>query len=218
MNGNEKSDSAIVAMKPVNEPRRRGKERAERSAGAEGNAEGPHGGPGTGPGCLAPGDRPRTGSCTQGQREAVHRSAAPHRRRPARPSLSLAEAGSGGGRGRDDVGCLRRRPGGAAARPRKPHPQGLLPGAAKPACRHPQIRRPATATRHRRTGGQDRPARDGGGSQCHLRDGLPRLRLRVSARQGAARCVGRARSRHLEPAGELDTGRRHQGFLRQHQP
>jgi hypothetical protein len=43
MNGNEKSDPAIVAVKPANEPRRRGKERAERSAGAEGNAEGPHG-------------------------------------------------------------------------------------------------------------------------------------------------------------------------------
>lgn len=43
MNGNEKSDPAIVAMKPANEPLRRGKERVEPRAGAEGNAEGPHG-------------------------------------------------------------------------------------------------------------------------------------------------------------------------------
>lgn len=43
MNGNEKSDPAIVAMKPANEPLRRGKEWVERRAGAEGNAEGPHG-------------------------------------------------------------------------------------------------------------------------------------------------------------------------------
>jgi len=43
MNGNEKSDPAIVAMKPANEPGRPGKERVERRAGAEGNAVGPHG-------------------------------------------------------------------------------------------------------------------------------------------------------------------------------
>lgn len=43
MNGDEKSDPAIVAMKPANEPGRPGKERVERRAGAEGNAVGPHG-------------------------------------------------------------------------------------------------------------------------------------------------------------------------------
>jgi RNA-directed DNA polymerase len=43
MNGNEKSDPAMVAMKPANEPGRPGKERVERRAGAEGNAVGPHG-------------------------------------------------------------------------------------------------------------------------------------------------------------------------------
>jgi RNA-directed DNA polymerase len=43
MNGDEKSDPAIVAAKPANEPVRPGKEWVERRAGAEGNAEGPHG-------------------------------------------------------------------------------------------------------------------------------------------------------------------------------
>jgi RNA-directed DNA polymerase len=43
MNGNEKSDPAILAMKPTNEPGRPGKERVERRAGAEGNAVDPHG-------------------------------------------------------------------------------------------------------------------------------------------------------------------------------
>jgi group II intron reverse transcriptase/maturase len=43
MNGVETSDPAIVAVKPANEPRRRGQERVERRAGAEGNAAGPHG-------------------------------------------------------------------------------------------------------------------------------------------------------------------------------
>ena len=43
MNGREKSDPAIVAMKPTNEPGRPGKERVERRAGAKGNAVGSHG-------------------------------------------------------------------------------------------------------------------------------------------------------------------------------
>ena len=50
MNGDEKSDPTIVAMKPANEPLRRGKEWAEPRAcpkrrlgvGALGNARGPH--------------------------------------------------------------------------------------------------------------------------------------------------------------------------------
>jgi hypothetical protein len=43
MNGSEKSDPAIVAMKPTNEPGQPGEERVERRAGAEGNAVDPHG-------------------------------------------------------------------------------------------------------------------------------------------------------------------------------
>ena len=43
MNGNEKSDPAIVAARPANEPGQLGKERVERRAGAEGNAVDPHG-------------------------------------------------------------------------------------------------------------------------------------------------------------------------------
>lgn len=43
MNGDEKSDPAIVAMKPTNESGRPGKEWVERRAGAKGNAVGPHG-------------------------------------------------------------------------------------------------------------------------------------------------------------------------------
>jgi RNA-directed DNA polymerase len=42
MNGDEKSDPAIVAMKPANKAGRPGAERAEPRAGAEGNAAGPH--------------------------------------------------------------------------------------------------------------------------------------------------------------------------------
>ena len=44
MNDDEKSDLAIVAVKPANEPGQLGKERVEPRAGAKGNAAGPHGG------------------------------------------------------------------------------------------------------------------------------------------------------------------------------
>jgi RNA-directed DNA polymerase len=43
MNGDEKSDPAIVAMKPANDPGQPGQEWVEPRAGAEGNAAGPHG-------------------------------------------------------------------------------------------------------------------------------------------------------------------------------
>ena len=43
MNGGEKSDPAIVAVKPANGPLRRGEERVEPRAGAKGNVEGPNG-------------------------------------------------------------------------------------------------------------------------------------------------------------------------------
>ena len=43
MNGDEKSDLAIVAVKPANKPVRAGEEWVEPRAGAEGNAVGPHG-------------------------------------------------------------------------------------------------------------------------------------------------------------------------------
>ena len=43
MNGDEKSDLAVVAAKPANEPVRPGKEWVEPRAGAEGNARDSHG-------------------------------------------------------------------------------------------------------------------------------------------------------------------------------
>jgi len=44
MNGDEKSDRAIVAVKPANKTGKPGAERVERRAGAKGNANDPHGG------------------------------------------------------------------------------------------------------------------------------------------------------------------------------
>ena len=108
MNGDEKSDPAIVAVKPANEAGQPG----DGVGGAKGGGRGERGrsarGPGTASGRPVIGDRPRTQSRTREERGKVHHPAAPHRRGAAAPSLSLAEAGRGAWCGRDDVGCLRR--------------------------------------------------------------------------------------------------------------
>ena len=61
--------------------------------------------------------RSRTGSGTRGERGKVHHLTAPHRRGVAAPGLLLAEARRGARCGWDDLGRLRRRPGGGVARP-----------------------------------------------------------------------------------------------------
>src|SRR5918996_4328976 len=88
-----------------------------------------------------------------------------------------------------------------------------LPGEAVPTAVQPQARRPATAARHRRAGGQDRPARGGGGAERHLRDGLPRLLLWLPAGAQAAPCAGCARGRDLPAEDQLDPGCRYPGVL-----
>ena len=117
MNGDEKSDPTIVAMKPANEPRTSGQGVGGAKGGGRGKRERSTRGPGTGPGSLVSGDRSRTGSGTREERGKVHHPAAPHRRGVAAPGLSLAEARRGARCGWDDVGRLRRGPGGATARP-----------------------------------------------------------------------------------------------------
>jgi hypothetical protein len=58
----------------------------------------------------------------------------------------------------------------------------------------------------------------GGGAERDLRDGLPRLLLRVPTGALPARCAGCARLRDHPAAGELGPRRRHPGVLRLHQP
>ena len=59
--------------------------------------------------------------------------------------------------------------------------RGALPGEAIAQGVHPEGGRAAAAARHRRAGGQDRPAGRRRGAQRHLRGGLPRLLVRVPA-------------------------------------
>jgi hypothetical protein len=114
MNGGEKSDPPIVAVKPANGAGQPVEERGERRGGAAGNACEPHGDRTQDRGAplsriarIRKAARDRKGG-------EVHHPAAPRRRRLAGAGLSLAETGSGARSGRDDMGGLRRRSGGAA--------------------------------------------------------------------------------------------------------
>ena len=63
-------------------------------------------------------------------------------------------------------------------------------------------------------GGQDRPARCGGGAQCRVRGGFPGLLLRVPAGPRPASCAGRADGRDSGNEGELGAGRGYPRLLR----
>ena len=175
-------------------------------------------GPDAEPGRRVTGAGPRTRSGEAEQAGTVHRADAPPDAGPAGLGLPSAQA----------EGCSRRRWGdvgrvcGVARcqhrRPAPPRDARRVPGEAVAAAVHPEARRPATAARHRGAGGQGRPARARGGAERHLRDGLPRLLLRVPSRALPARRAGRARLRDQSATGELDPGRRHPVLLRPHQP
>ena len=70
---------------------------------------------------------------------------------------------------------------------------GSVPGEASAAGVHPEGGRAAAAARRSRAGRQDRPARRRRGAERHLRDGLPRLLVRIPARAQPASRAGCAR-------------------------
>jgi hypothetical protein len=92
------------------------------------------------------------------------------------------------------------------ANPPGPAPEGSagsVPSKAVSSQLHPEGGRAAAAARHRRAGGQGRPAGGRRGSERCLRAGLPRLLLRTPSRAQPARCAGCARGRDPEEEGEL---------------
>ena len=117
MNGNEKSDLTIVAMKPANERPRGSKEWVERRVGAEGNVGGPHG--------VRAQERAATSSGIDRVRKAAQERKGEefttllHHIDAAllRQAYRLAETGRCARCGRDDMGRLRRGTGSASARP-----------------------------------------------------------------------------------------------------
>ncbi len=157
------------------------------------------------------------GSCapsrTAGQGRAVHCALAP--RQPGSPAGGLrgAEPEGRGGRGWRDVAGLRSGPGGQPPGSAPAGPARGVPGEAVSQELHLEGGRAAAATRYRRAGGQDRPARRRRGAQQRLRGRLPRLLLWIPCRAQPASRVGCARSRDPEEAGELGARRGHPRLL-----
>ena len=182
MNGQEKSDLAIVAGKPTNEAERSGSEPVEPRAGAEGNASQQS--------TRRAQDR---GSVTQALERI--RQAARQRRKEKFTALfhhltidlledafnelkEDAAAGVDGLTWTEYEADPRAQPRG----PARATPPRSVPGAAKPASVHTEAGRSAAPARDCRSGRQDRPESDGRGAERDLRGGLPRVLVRVPAR------------------------------------
>ena len=117
----------------------------------------------------------------------VHRPAAPRDGRPAPEQLLRAQAGSGAGSGRRDVGgstTTASKTG--SANLHRPGPSGDVSGTALEASLHPEGRRAPAAAGDRGSGGQDRAARRGDGSRADLRGGLLGILLWVPAEAAAS--------------------------------
>src|SRR6516162_2617740 len=109
MHGPEKSDPAIVAMKPANKAEQSAAESVERRAGTKGNADqqSTHR---TEPGKRVTGAGTHTES-GQGKEEGeVHRALPPHQRRSARRGVLRTQRGRRSRRRSADVEGLRGRP------------------------------------------------------------------------------------------------------------
>ena len=107
MHGREKSDPAIVAMKPTNEDRATG----GGAGGAKGGGRGERGpakhAPDAEPGARDPGAGPRTASRKAKEEGTVHRAPPPRQCRHAPAGVLRAQAQGGPRRGRHDVAGLR---------------------------------------------------------------------------------------------------------------
>ena len=161
MHGREKSDPAIVAVKPTNKAERSAAEPVEPRAGTKGNAGQ---------------QSTRRAQDREGVSQALERirQAARDRKKERftallhHVSVDLLEEAffalkkdAAAWRGRTDVGGLRGRPRAQARGPACAGPSGSVSGAAQPAGLHSEAGWSAAPAGGRRAGGQDRPAGDG---------------------------------------------------------
>ena len=195
MHGDEKSDSAVVALKLAN--------KADDRCGAHGAKGGGRGERGTGrhapdaePGRHVPRTGPRTDS-RKAEMKKVRFTALLHHVDvdQLRAAYALAQAGCGFWRGWRDVARLRPRSRGNARRPSRPSASRSLSGATITAPIHPEAGWKKAPARHRGAGGQDRPARARRGAERDLRGRLPRVLVWVPPRTRPARCAGCASGR-----------------------
>src|SRR5439155_10074443 len=149
-----------------------------------------------------------TASGKTGQEAAVHGAPASQLRHPSSAGgVSRAEARGRAGRGWRDVAALRRGAGGTPPRLVRAAEAGGVPSEAGSSGVHLEGRRAAAAARCSRAGGQNRSARHRRGAQRHLRDGLPRLLVRVPSGAWSAQRAGCALYGAADEEGELGARR-----------
>ena len=182
MHEHGKSDSPVVPAKPPNKPGVPAAEVVEERGLAKGNTASKTR-PGRSAGQGVPSALDRVRQSQQKDKEARFTALLHHvdldRLRAAYRALSpQAATGVDGVTWQAYGQDLEAKPPGSA----RAGPSRELPGEAVAEGVHPEGGRAAAAAGHRRAGGQDPPARRRRGAQRHLRGGLPRLLLRVSAR------------------------------------
>src|SRR3984885_12439018 len=180
MNGPEKSDSPIVAVKPANEAARR-----RAASGAKGRDQGECGpanhGPDAEPGSRVTCAGSHTRSRNQEQSTAAnHTPASCQRRCFAGGILRTEEERRAWGRWAD-VDTIRGGLGGKPPKPSRACAWGRVSSAGLPSTVYSEGGWAASTAGHCRAGGQDCPSGGGGDPDAYLRDGVPGVQLRVPA-------------------------------------
>src|SRR3979409_292274 len=103
MHEREKSDPAVVAVKPVNNAERSAAEPVEPRAGAEGEGEPAPDGPSTETGNRVTGVGAHTASSKAKDKGEVHHAPPPHQYGSPRTSVPRTQRGRGTGSGRRDM-------------------------------------------------------------------------------------------------------------------
>jgi hypothetical protein len=183
MHGHEKSDPAVVVLKPANKAGEPGAERVERRAGAEGNAD-QHSTlraqnrervtQALDRGSLPP-DLIRWARRKAEEEGTVHCAAPPRQRRYTAGSVLRAEARCRPWCGWRDVDGLRGGPRAKARGFARSGPSGSVSAATVPPDVYTEGGWPRAAAGDRCPGRQGRPGRDCHGAECDLRGRLPRV-------------------------------------------
>src|SRR6266850_7312573 len=186
MHEREKSDPAVVAVKPVNAAERSAAESVEPRAGAEGNASQHSTDRAQKRATVSQGlERIRQVARQRTEEKfttLLHHISTDHLEQAFLELKEDAAPGVDGLRWRDYEADLEHNLEGL-------HASRSVPGTAWPAGLHTQAGRPTTPVSGCCFGGQDRPTGDDRTAKCDLRGRLPRVQLRVPAGARHARCA-----------------------------
>ena len=178
----EKSDSAVVAVKPAN--------KAERSGGGAGGAKGRDQGergpakhaPGAGPGKCVTGAGARTASREAKEEGKVHLASPPCQIPMLRTAFYALKRDAAPGVDGMTWQAYEAGPRSPYRGPARKGPTGSVPGATVSPEVHTEGGRSPTPARGRSTRRQDRPKGRGHGAERDLRGGFPRVLVWVPTR------------------------------------